>query len=157
MLGDEADRLVREERARRQAMGRANEEKGEREALSHFQGVADETEALVPIILELLKQKGYPKRREILLPGPNSGFFNRRPTSIVKAGWYIGSYNYTHYGNEQGVEIYLLSDGRIAFRRGGFPGANAHTLHELRSRSDGRLVTCRDGLNSLRKELENMR
>jgi hypothetical protein len=156
MLGDEADRLVREERARRQANELAEEEKRKSESISRFHALADEIEALTPIVLSLLKQKGYPERNEILVPGSNPSIFNRRPKSVVKAGWHIGSYTYIYYGDEQGGDIYLLSDGRVAFRGGGFDLANPCTLRDLRSRSKETLVICWGGLNSLRKRLESM-
>jgi hypothetical protein len=102
------------QRAPRQANELAEEEKRKSESISRFHALADEIEALTPIVLSLLKQKGYPERNEILVPGSNPSIFNRRPKSVVKLA---------------GTSVHILTHITVMSKEGIFISCPTAVLH----------------------------
>jgi hypothetical protein len=133
-MGDtEADRIIRQraaaEKAREEAEARALEDR-RRRSREYWRSVHEqrdgEAAALIPRLLELLKQRNYLDMEEVLLQHPHSvktRFGHKMLPAVTKAGLRLADHavvtpggtieGITHESSTETYPVYLLSDGRV--------------------------------------------
>ena len=113
----EADRIMQERARQRKAREDAARARGEQAGAERQAWLRREIKRLVPEVLRLLKEQGYPGAQEIQeRKDPRFG----RTTFKVKAAWPL--YTYTTWERDGDVphHVMLLSDGRIVTPTGWF-------------------------------------
>jgi hypothetical protein len=116
----EAGRVDRKQRARQDKLEKAQREAAQHAEQLRAQSDTQEMVTVIPRILQMLEQKGYPGIYDIGVREHKprlGGLLGHTTTSKVKASWLLGTYIYRgrlpHVNEDTKTTVFLLADGGI--------------------------------------------